>query len=602
MPPRKLARQNTEQLLQEFEKFQESEEYQLMRELASDKRDLPEISTSTDDLTDNFQPFLDKFLKLAKIYKCKPKKEFKHEYFRGVFFGGIASGTSQNIPREIDKVTYIFVKSDNDSAYKVRQNFLAVMTFVEELDQLTEKNFQENKKKIAKLLKDFCTEFDKYAKGPHEKIHDVLVQSLLKLRCALESNFKLSLFDFNHEEIDNRKINDFKEQAYLSKFCEDLQAVFVVLYDTAFIKDNPPLEILAAKFKIENWRGNKIQSYFIEPLYQTWNKLRKEMIRMYAFGEDHWVVPYGKNLIFTEHVVELIRLELICERLLGNTLKRDQLNFMFNTILYVFNSPAKEGMINNSTVVMESTIPNLLILRYLDHIVKITQVKRKESEKNSRRKELLESLLIKPVEKEEYKDQPVEEEKKSPEKPKPQISAAEKEDTEDDMRVYGRYWIWYDYFPEGFEKEVIAAAEELRKVNIAVRQDMADYFISKGLTTKTHMFQNKGHQNRASLQKKEQPVVTEEDKIRAPKLWNHPDIIEKQHNYRPNANPQICYEDKRIQDMEKRIESLARSIQEYTPIRWKELVERTVQFFKDFPEEKHKAIPIPLDHYEYVYP
>jgi len=273
---------------------------------------------------------------------------------------------------------------------------------------------------------------------------------------------------------------------------------------------------------------------------------------------------------------------------------------MFNTILYVFNSPAKEGMINNSTIVWESTIPNLLILRYLDHIVKITQVKRKEVEKNGRRRELLESLIVKPFDKEENKE-PVEEEKKTDQRPKPQITAAEKEDTEDDVRTYGRYWIWYDYFPEGFEKEVIAAAEELRKINIAVRQDMADYFIAKGLNTKTHMFSNK-HQNRTSLQKKEQPVVSEEDKIRAPKLWNHPDIIEKPHNYRGNANPQICYEDKRIQDMEKRIESLARAIQEYTPIRWKELVERTVQFFKDFPEEKHKAIPIPLDIYDYVYP
>jgi len=168
------------------------------------------------------------------------------------------------------------------------------------------------------------------------------------------------------------------------------------------------------------------------------------------------------------------------------------------------------------------------------------------------------------------------------------------------MKIYGRYWVWYDYFPEGFDKEVIAAAEELRKINIAVRQDLADYFITKGLNQKNHVFQ-KGHHtvNRAST-KKEAPV-SEEDKIRPPKLWNHPDIVEKPHSYRANANPLICYEDKRVAEMEKTIEHLARTIQEYTPIRWKELLEKNIQFFKDSQDEKHKAIPIPLDNFEANY-
>ncbi len=71
---------------------------------------------------------------------------------------------------------------------------------------------------------------------------------------------------------------------------------------------------------------------------------------------------------------------------------------------------------------------------------------------------------------------------------------------------------------------------------------------------------------------------------------------------RSNANPQICYEDKRIQDIEARIEFLAREIQNYTPIRWKELVDRVILYFKDFPEEKHNPIPTPLDHFEVTYP
>ena len=79
----------------------------------------------------------------------------------------------------------------------------------------------------------------------------------------------------------------------------------------------------------------------------------------------------GGNEEFLKLTKETIKTELIAERMVGNAVKRDQLDFVFNTLLYIYNSPAKENMIKKDPAVKEYTIPRLLILRYLDHVVKV---------------------------------------------------------------------------------------------------------------------------------------------------------------------------------------------------------------------------------------
>ncbi len=62
---------------------------------------------------------------------------------------------------------------------------------------------------------------------------------------------------------------------------------------TEFIKDNPNLFILTNKFKINDWEGNRIQKYFIQPLFEDWVNLRKEMNRLYVFGESNDIEKGG---------------------------------------------------------------------------------------------------------------------------------------------------------------------------------------------------------------------------------------------------------------------------------------------------------------------
>jgi len=60
---------------------------------------------------------------------------------------------------------------------------------------------------------------------------------------------------------------------------------------------------------------------------------------------------------------------------------------------------------------------------------------------------------------------------------------------------------------------------------------MADYFIETTLKTKSKPVGTRGHVNVENLKKRKEESV-EDEKIRPPKLWNHPDIVEKPHNPR----------------------------------------------------------------------
>ena len=78
----------------------------------------------------------------------------------------------------------------------------------------------------------------------------------------------------------------------------------------------------------------------------------------------------------TKLINQLIEHELIAERMLGSDLKRDQLNFIYNTILYIFNTPVKDKLLGeapDNEIVIEHVIPKLTVLRYLDHIVRVNR-------------------------------------------------------------------------------------------------------------------------------------------------------------------------------------------------------------------------------------
>ena len=80
------------------------------------------------------------------------------------------------------------------------------------------------------------------------------------------------------------------------------------------------------------------------------------------------------------------------------------------------------------------------------------------------------------------------------------------------------------------------------------------------------------------------------DKIRPPFLWNHTDIVEVEHEYRPNARPYDAYLGNRVKEMNSQIEFLASELRSYQKKRWDEIVGRVIGFFKLHRDEPHFEI------------
>jgi hypothetical protein len=606
MPPKKAPKVNLEKRRAEYEKFigTRDEEYDCWKDLAAQKPFFKEIGTTTYDITENYEPFFDKMFALCKAFKVKMKqKEFKYDYFRSFFFGGVGvrRDDSTDVEKNYDGLTRFIKKEDNDGSLKARRAFLDIYMALDEVNDLTEENFYELKKK----MKDACTNFSKFfelhIKNHHKAIHEKLVDFLQALRNILTSNFHYSLFEYENQDPKIRKLNEFKEKALTEKFCTDLQEGFRILLMTEFIKDNPNLFILTNKFKINNWEGNRIQKYFIQPLFEDWVNLRKEMNRLYVFGENHWVVPLGENIEMTKMINQLIEHELIAERMLGSDIKRDQLNFVFNTVLYIFNTPVKDKLLGeapDNEIVIEHVIPKLTVLRYLDHIVRITKAKRADVFKQQRMQEYLALYRNKksgaPVdefampEAIQIQDQLSDTNGRFRDTKVPFITALEDEDTPEDLEVFGRYWIWSDYFPETLRDEILKGAEMLRNINVAVRQDLADEYVGTALKVQANM--QKGRAEIIKRKKEKAEPLNEKDKARPPIVWNHDDIIETKHEYRANARPYDIYLDSRVKEMNNQIEFLAHELRSYCQERWHELVVRVIGFFKEHREEIHNEI------------
>lgn len=84
--------------------------------------------------------------------------------------------------------------------------------------------------------------------------------------------------------------------------------------------------------KYENWEKNPIEFFYLYPLQQAYNKMRMNLFKLNIQGIDFYRIPLRANENFFNNIKDVIDCELIAEHLLGNQLKRDQLNFTYNVL------------------------------------------------------------------------------------------------------------------------------------------------------------------------------------------------------------------------------------------------------------------------------
>lgn len=59
----------------------------------------------------------------------------------------------------------------------------------------------------------------------------------------------------------------------------------------------------------------------------------------------------------------MIQAELIADNLMAENINKDQLNFVYETLEIIMNSPAKDKLLTREPSIMINTIPKLIIFK-----------------------------------------------------------------------------------------------------------------------------------------------------------------------------------------------------------------------------------------------
>lgn len=404
MPP-KPSRKNKkpeltpEQLAAEFDKWtKESEEYQVLKEIQSVGTSLnwPNITELYSDLPLKTQPLLDAIMKIGPVFKVKNAKgkPITQEQLRVAWFAG---ERSRNEAYKIDGVEYQFPENDiHVDGSKVKSMVYSIWRVAFQLQSIQSDNFE---KKRADVIKDFQDlvkahkKFTKKGKGFFiAKNEDFMIKMLEPLQSLLMSNMGLTVIDFEYPSDTEYEVNNFRYKALIMQFCEAYMRVQTIIFQnpvmdalgTTIVKElkgNPDIYSVLKKFQYSHWRLNEVERFYIQPLLDAFLKLRANLSKLYLQGFNYWCIPLIENQQLFLDMSEMQQCEETAEVIMGNRLQREQLNFLYNQVNIIYNSPGRKKLLMNdlrhSKMIMLS-IPRLVILKCLEQMHKVYMKKVKE--------------------------------------------------------------------------------------------------------------------------------------------------------------------------------------------------------------------------------
>lgn len=218
--------------------------------------------------------------------------------------------------------------------------------------------------------------------------------------------------------------------------------------------------------KIENWRNIVPFKFYLTSLDNQIKKVRNILLKMHQDGPllIKYVIEDNKELM--AETIEMLKMDYNVQVLLGDKLKQDQFKFFYETVKVIHESAIKNELINyeSNHEKMDDIISRLLALKSVLHIRNI-QLKKADDERKLREKG------INPDENKEKKDPThmTEEEiyAMKMEGTDANLSEAQREQAkmEQEIKKYGRMWMWEGYFNLKNKELWLETAEALKHIN-----------------------------------------------------------------------------------------------------------------------------------------
>lgn len=547
------------QLKQQFEDWKKSEEWASWEKLLDARREFNLTETSPDILYD-LTKFLGDLWRLCTIMKVPKKSQgYDQMYLKTAFFAQV--GMECKI--SVDGLNFELQKTSADVAGDCRRDFVKVLTGLETFSELEAENFVSNKKDLIKKLGTFDKSYMAHYKKGHDYIWNNVLSVILKpLTEALEANMHLYyLENRNHEK---RKwfrdpAPDFRMKACREKFSDTMRELIIRLKDHGPLIRVPNIMKSLSRLEIDTSTHDALK-FFVSPVKKAWRELRSIMKATYKRGIVRYRHPVLENADIVEALKKLLEVDEKAESLLGDSLKKDQLEFIYDVLNHVMLSPLgpqlKADQKDNDVLIVE-IIPQLATFKALQQMYQANEDIRKKEK--------------------ELKEVGLDLEAAKPDKN--MSSGMWRDDKETRYDGIKRVWVWENYIRDADKPFWEMASEEVSKINLMVQEDLADFLIARHIKMKMipgqpelrppYIWNHYLQQNRYVI--KEEPLFKEDDT---------PPEAKATPKFRGHVRPEDYYRDGRVNELIGKIEGLARGLRSHQPELWNSLIENVIRALK----------------------
>ena len=560
MPPRNKKADPVE-LARQFQEWKASPEHACWEGLLESRRtaEINLTATSPDILMD-IGKFLDDIQRLAALMKVPRKSQgYTQLYLKTAFFPQVGLECKMSV----DGLNFELQKSCVDAARDCREDFIKVLTGLDLLSDEDETNFTSNKKDLIKKLTAFEKSYMVHFKKAHDYILDSVLSVILKpLSDALEAN--INLYYVENRSHEKRKwfrdpAPEFRLRACKEKFSDSMRDLIARLKDHGPLLHIPNVMKSLSRLEIDTSSHDALK-FFVSPVKKAWRELRSTMKGIYKRGFVRYRHPLKDNVEIVEALKKLLEVDLKAEQLLGDSLKKDQLEFIYDVLNHISLSPFNaqlKGESKENDILRTEIIPQLAAFKALQQMYQVAE------DVAMREKELKEVGLDLEVA-----------------KPDKNANATWNKDKEVRYEGIRRMWVWEFYIRDTDKPLWIDASKDVSHINLMVQEDISDFLIAKHLKLKPfhgqplelrppHIWNHYILSNR--YVKKEEPLFKDEDV--APEAKPVP-------KFRGHVKPEEYYLDGRVQALIEKVESLGRGLRSHQPEMWGILIESVITALK----------------------
>lgn len=160
-------------------------------------------------------------------------------------------------------------------------------------------------------------------------------------------------------------IPDFRFKALEDKYCLHMEALLKILTEQKSLKEEYAMQRMLDILKNKDWEHSIPMHHYLQPLKDSIEDLRNEMIEMRVRTITHCKYRMAQNEEMATKVNTMVRNDVICQWLMGNELKVDQIKFLYNVIEVIYESPCRERLLKRDPEILNVTIPMLTVFKTL---------------------------------------------------------------------------------------------------------------------------------------------------------------------------------------------------------------------------------------------